>query len=218
MSDTSDAASHLPIYQFGAADELRLPQGCELVGVEITDDAVELPSFRHPLRAAYVFGSERLSLSEPVLARCRHVVKIPTRFSINVGMAGAIVMYDRMLTLGRFGERPLRAGGPAAAAIPARAAWGRPSCVGAARRPNEQASNSRPNHALNSCEADPEACDAFQILCVSAPVPVGRLLYRLGPGRRGEARSAGQFFANGTFIRSAPARTASVTRCPSPSR
>jgi tRNA G18 (ribose-2'-O)-methylase SpoU len=126
MSDTSDAASHLPIYQFGAADELRLPQGCELVGVEITDDAVELPSFRHPLRAAYVFGSERLSLSEPVLSRCRHVVKIPTRFSINVGMAGAIVMYDRMLTLGRFGERPLRPGGPPSEKIPARAAWGAP--------------------------------------------------------------------------------------------
>ena len=107
MSDTSDAAGHLPIYQFAGAEDLRLPQGCELVGVEITDDAVELPSFRHPLRAAYVFGSERLSLSQPVLARCRHVVKIPTRFSINVGMAGAIVMYDRMLTLGRFGERPL---------------------------------------------------------------------------------------------------------------
>ncbi len=126
MSDTSDAAGHLPIYQFGAADELRLPQGCELVGVEITDDAVELPSFRHPLRAAYVFGSERLSLSEPVLARCRHVVKIPTRFSINVGMAGAIVMYDRMLTLGRFTERPLRAGGPPPEAIAPRAAWGTP--------------------------------------------------------------------------------------------
>jgi tRNA G18 (ribose-2'-O)-methylase SpoU len=126
MSDTSDAAGHLPIYQFGAADELRLPQGCELVGVEITNDAVELPSFRHPLRAAYVFGSERLSLSEPVLARCRHVVKIPTRFSINVGMAGAIVMYDRMITLGRFAERPLRAGGPPQDAVPARAGWGTP--------------------------------------------------------------------------------------------
>ena len=126
ISDTSDAAGHLPIYQFPGADDLRLPQGCELVGVEITDHATELPSFRHPLRAAYVFGSERLSLSEPVLARCRHVVKIPTRFSINVGMAGAIVMYDRMLTLGRFSERPLRAGGPPQEAVPARAAWGTP--------------------------------------------------------------------------------------------
>jgi len=126
MSDTSDAAAHMPIYQFAAAEDLRLPQGCELVGVEITDDAVELPSFRHPLRAAYVFGSERLSLSQPVLARCRHVVKIPTRFSINVGMAGAIVMYDRMLTLGRFAERPLRPGGPAKELIPPRPGWGPP--------------------------------------------------------------------------------------------
>jgi len=126
MSDTSDAGHHLPIYQFGSAGELRLPQGCELVGVEITDDAVELPSFRHPLRAAYVFGSERLSLSEPVLARCRHVVKIPTRFSINVGMAGAIVLYDRMLTLGRFADRPMRPGGPAKEAVPPRTRWGAP--------------------------------------------------------------------------------------------
>src|ERR1700688_4473635 len=108
ISDTSDAGGHLPIYQFPGVDDLRLPQGCELVGVEITDDAVELPSFRHPLRAAYVFGSERFSLSEPMLVRCRHVVKIPTRFSINVGMAGAIVMYDRMLSLAHFAERPLR--------------------------------------------------------------------------------------------------------------
>src|SRR5262249_35011517 len=96
------------------------------VGIEITDDAVDLPSFHHPLRAAYVLGSERLSLSGPVLARCQHVVKIPTRFSINVGMAGAIVLYDRMLTPGRFAERPMRAGGPGAHAIPPRAQWGAP--------------------------------------------------------------------------------------------
>src|SRR5215471_20290089 len=53
MSDTSEAAAHLPLYQFGTVDELQLPQGCDLVGVEITDDATVLPSFRHPLRAAY---------------------------------------------------------------------------------------------------------------------------------------------------------------------
>jgi tRNA G18 (ribose-2'-O)-methylase SpoU len=126
MSDTSDAAAHMPLYQFAGAEELRLPQGCELVGVEITDDAIDLPSFRHPLRAAYVFGSERLSLSEPMLVRCRHVVKIPTRFSINVGMAGAIVLYDRMLTLGQFAARPLRPGGPAPAEIPPPVTWGKP--------------------------------------------------------------------------------------------
>jgi len=124
ISDTSDAPRALPVYQFASADELRLPQGCELVGVEITEDATLLPSFRHPLRAAYIFGSERLSLSEPILARCRHVVKIPTRFSINVGMAGAIVMYDRLLSLTHFAERPLRPGG--AAQVPPTARWGKP--------------------------------------------------------------------------------------------
>ena len=126
LSDTSDTPRSVPTYNFADLNAFRLPQGCRLVGVEITDDAVELPSFRHPLRAAYVFGSERLSLSQPVLARCRHVVKIPTQFSINVGMAGAIVMYDRMLTLGRFAERPLRPGGPPKELIPPRPGWGPP--------------------------------------------------------------------------------------------
>jgi hypothetical protein len=62
-----------------------------------------------------------------MLARCAHVVKIPTKFSINVGMAGAIVLYDRLLTHGRFSERPLRVGGPPAGApVPPVANWGAP--------------------------------------------------------------------------------------------
>jgi tRNA G18 (ribose-2'-O)-methylase SpoU len=127
LSDTSDAAGHVPIYQFASAEEFRLPQGCVLVGVEITEGAIELPTFRHPLRAAYVFGSERFSLSPAMVARCTHVVRIPTKFSINVGMAGAIVLYDRMLTQGRFSERPFRAGGPPpGAAVPPVGQWGAP--------------------------------------------------------------------------------------------
>src|SRR5690606_21025251 len=74
MSDTSAAQGHMPVYSFADADAFRLPMGCELVGVEITDDAIELPSFRHPMRAAYVLGSERMSLSPAVLARCKYVV------------------------------------------------------------------------------------------------------------------------------------------------
>jgi len=126
MSDTSSAAGHMPLYQFGSVDDLRLPQGCVLVGVEITEDAVPLPSFRHPLRAAYVFGAERFSISPAMLGRCSHVVKIPTKFSINVGMAGAITLYDRLLTHGRFTERPLRPGGPARAQLPPVTNWGAP--------------------------------------------------------------------------------------------
>ena len=104
---------------------MALPVGCRLVGVEITDEAVELPRFRHPQRAAYVFGAERMSLSKEVLSRCEFVVKIPTRFSINVGMAGAIVLYDRLISLGGYGSRPLAPGRPPPD-IPPQHAWGAP--------------------------------------------------------------------------------------------
>src|SRR3978361_1624573 len=109
QSDTSRAEGALPFYSFAEPGDFRLPIGCRLGGVEITDDAVELPRFRHPTRAAYVFGAERFSLSPQVLKACDFVVRIPTRFSINVGMAGAIVLYDRMLTMGQFGDRPVKA-------------------------------------------------------------------------------------------------------------
>ena len=59
-----------------------------------------------------MFGPERSALSPAMVARCDHVVRIPTRFCINLAAAGAIVMYDRMLSLGRFAPRPVRSGGP----------------------------------------------------------------------------------------------------------
>ena len=117
-SDTSQAEHQLPVYDFASVDALSLPRGCRLVGCELVDDAVALPSFRHPLNAAYVFGPERSSLSPAMLARCDHVVRIPTRFCINLAVAGAVVMYDRLVSLGRFAPRPLHAGGPSEAMPP----------------------------------------------------------------------------------------------------
>jgi tRNA G18 (ribose-2'-O)-methylase SpoU len=111
-SDTSHAEQQLPLYRVDTVQELALPKGCALIGVELLDQATLLPSFRHPLNAAYVFGPERSSLSPAMVARCDHVVRIPTRFCINLAVAGAIVMYDRMLSLGRFAPRPVRSGGP----------------------------------------------------------------------------------------------------------
>ncbi len=112
QSDTSGSPGNLPYYRFDDPDSLLLPQGCSLVGVEITDDAIELPSFHHPKAAAYVLGPERGALDPDLVDRCDHVVKIPTRFSINVGLAGALVMYDRMLSMGLFAPRPHRPGAP----------------------------------------------------------------------------------------------------------
>jgi len=106
-SDTSDAARHLPLYTFDGPDRLVLPRGCRLIGIEFTEDAHELPEFRHPLAAAYVLGREKGSLSPEMTARCDGLVKIPTKFCVNVGVAGALVMYDRLLSQGRFARRPV---------------------------------------------------------------------------------------------------------------
>jgi tRNA G18 (ribose-2'-O)-methylase SpoU len=87
-SDTSKASFHLPVYHWATPSEMVLPLKCKLVGIELIEGATELPSFRHPLHAAYVLGPELGMLSEELLS-----------------MAGAIVMYDRVRSLGTFPDR-----------------------------------------------------------------------------------------------------------------
>lgn len=111
-ADTADTPLHVPMWRFASLDALSLPRGCALVGIELLDDAVDLPSFRHPLTAAYVLGPERAGLSHALLGRCDHVVRIPTRFALNLAVAGALVLYDRLLQHGRFAERPVGSTAP----------------------------------------------------------------------------------------------------------
>ncbi len=111
-ADTSKGQWHMPHFNWVGIDEMALPEHCKLVGVELLDEAIDLPTFRHPMRAAYVLGPEQGSLSEGLIEQCDHIVRIPTRFCVNVAMAGAIVMYDRVRSMARFAERPMRDGGP----------------------------------------------------------------------------------------------------------
>lgn len=110
-SDTSVTHKNVPWYDWDTLDDMILPKNCQTVAIELTDDGVDLPSFTHPRCAAYVLGMERGSLSPEMMARCDHLIRIPTKFCINVQTAGAIVMYDRILTMGQFAPRPVMAGG-----------------------------------------------------------------------------------------------------------
>lgn len=111
-SDTSDAFGHLPFYNFARHEELILPQHTSMVAVELLEDSIDLPSFRHPTRAVYVLGREMGNVSDEVLARCDYKIKIPMKFCVNVGVAGALVMYDRLISMGGFPDRPVGTGGP----------------------------------------------------------------------------------------------------------
>lgn len=124
-ADTAASTRAMPFYAFDGFDDLVLPKGCGIVGVEFAEDAVMLPSFRHPPQALYVLGSERGELSPKLQNACTYMVKIPTAFCLNVATAGAIVLYDRLISHGRFAERPLASGGPRSEPPP-RHVWGKP--------------------------------------------------------------------------------------------
>ena len=112
VADTTIVGKDLPHVRRGDGIRLWYSSGCRLVGIELVEDAIELPAFAHPIQAAYVLGPERGVLSPELIARCAHLVRIPTAFSLNVATAGAIVMYDRLRSLGRFGSRrPVATGG-----------------------------------------------------------------------------------------------------------
>ena len=96
-TDTSRSDLHMPFYEWESAEELILPRGCQLVGVELTEDSIDLPSFRHPTNCAYILGPEKGSLSDELQSRCDHLVKIPTKFCINVSLAAALALYDLSL-------------------------------------------------------------------------------------------------------------------------
>jgi tRNA G18 (ribose-2'-O)-methylase SpoU len=84
-SDIDDMVDHLPF-------------SCPLVAVELDELAKSLPEFSHPQRAVYLLGAEDHGLPQGVLDRCHYTVQIPTvqEWSMNVAVAGSIVMYDRM--------------------------------------------------------------------------------------------------------------------------
>jgi len=68
--------------------------------------------FRHPTNCVYVLGPEKGNLSDEMQDRCDYLVKIPTKFCINVSLACALALYDRTIMMGGYPERPVKVGGP----------------------------------------------------------------------------------------------------------
>jgi len=98
-ADTQKAYRHMPLINTGDEPDNVLnvvPYDCAPVAVEITDRAVPLEHYKHPERAYYVFGPEDGSISPAVMNRCRDVVRIPSRFCLNLAAAVNVVLYDRI--------------------------------------------------------------------------------------------------------------------------
>src|SRR5262249_27552704 len=99
-TDTTNAPRHLPLWHFADYDDFRahLPLATTLVGVELDATAFMLPQFRHPERAVYLLGSEDDGLPAFILKDIITVrIPCPTPHSMNVAVAGSLVLYDRFV-------------------------------------------------------------------------------------------------------------------------
>lgn len=97
-SDVLKSTRHVPLYHYTDIDDLvaHLPDNCRLVGVEMDTKAQMVADYNHPERACYLLGAEDHGLSAEALRRCHSLVKLPGRLSLNVAVAGSIVLHDRV--------------------------------------------------------------------------------------------------------------------------
>lgn len=86
-----------------------IPDGAEMVAVELIEGATPLMDFVHPDNAYYVFGPEDGSIKKELLDHCQHVVYIPTIGCMNLAATVHVVLYDRMAKSGRevIAQRPI---------------------------------------------------------------------------------------------------------------
>lgn len=97
-SDVVNAWQKIPLYHYDTIEALKqnLPYDTPLIAVELNDDAIELAEYQHPNRAVYLLGNEQSGLTRETLSQCHQTVKLPGTFSLNVAVAGSIVIYDRV--------------------------------------------------------------------------------------------------------------------------
>ena len=72
-----------------------LPKGVRIVGVEKTEAAIQLEDFEHPRRCVYLLGAEDHGLTREAIDRSHFLIQFKSEFSLNVAVAGSIVLYDR---------------------------------------------------------------------------------------------------------------------------
>lgn len=97
-SDTLKTQLHVPVFHFESFEDFRnhAPAECNIVAVELNDKSRPLKNFVHPERAVYLLGAEDHGLPQAILDKCQHIIQLEGRYSMNVAVAGSIVLYHRV--------------------------------------------------------------------------------------------------------------------------
>jgi len=98
-ADTMSSYKNIPVFSYKDFDDFKehRPFACKLVGIEMTDSAIDIKEFVHPRNAIYILGSEDNGLSRKARDVCNDIIKLPGEKSLNVSVAGSIVLFDRLM-------------------------------------------------------------------------------------------------------------------------
>lgn len=98
-SDTMKSWKHIPLFEYDNFSQFQKhrPYGCELIGIEIIEGSTPIKDFKHPKQACYLLGAEDTGLTREAIESCQEVVHLPGERSLNVSVAGSIVLFDRIM-------------------------------------------------------------------------------------------------------------------------
>lgn len=97
-TDTTRSWQNIPLFQYDSFQEFNKnrPYDCKLVGIELMEEATPIKAFEHPIRACYLLGAEDHGLTKEAIQACQELIYLPGKTSLNVSVAGSIVMFDRI--------------------------------------------------------------------------------------------------------------------------
>lgn len=100
-SDTPKSDKQIPLVHFDTIKQVieAKQNDIPLLGIELSNNSYPLQTFRHPQSAWYLLGAEDRGIPAGVLDMCDRTLEISTKepYSLNVAVAGSIVIYDRVM-------------------------------------------------------------------------------------------------------------------------
>jgi tRNA G18 (ribose-2'-O)-methylase SpoU len=97
-SDTMKSWRHVPVFVYEDFDDFNThrPHDCRLIGIELSNQSTPIKTFVHPKQACYLLGAEDNGLPNAILDKCQNIIQLPGERSLNVAVAGSIVLFDRI--------------------------------------------------------------------------------------------------------------------------
>src|SRR5699024_2057102 len=97
-TDTMKSWRHIPAFSYNDFNDFNqhLPHNCQLIGVELMPEETPIAEFEHPKQACYLLGAEDHGLTKEAIENCQEIIYLPGERSLNVSVAGSIVLYDRI--------------------------------------------------------------------------------------------------------------------------